>query len=177
MPITLREPRADDAQALYDLLARNRTYFGTGEPLRTEAYYTPGRQRTIIEEAGTTRAAGTSEMFLIESDGLLVGRANLNAIIRGAFQSASVSYVVDRAHTGRGIATQALQLLINEAFSRVNLHRLQAEVLPANHASKRVLARCGFAHYGTAPDYLCIQGTWQTHDLLQLINHGYDANT
>lgn len=43
MPITLREPRADDAQALYDLLARNRTYFGTGEPLRTEPRSTSRR--------------------------------------------------------------------------------------------------------------------------------------
>lgn len=25
-------------------------------------------------------------------------------------------------------------------------------------------------HYGTAPDYLCIQAQWQAHHLFQLIN-------
>ena len=83
--------------------------------------------------------------------GQLVGRINLNSLIRGAFQSASVGYLLDQHMTGRGIATAALRQVIDIAFSALNLHRLQAETLTDNPASQAVLRRCGFVHYGRAP--------------------------
>lgn len=169
--VRLAEP-ADDAQ-LADLLSRNRDYFRSGEPKRRDAYYTLDAQRRIIEQAVEPRRAGRALMFVIEEDGELAGRINLNSLIRGAFQSASVGYLVDQHMTGRGIATAALRLVIDIAFGELNLHRLQAETLTDNPASQRVLRRCGFVHAGRAPEYLKIDGRWQTNDLLQLINPDY----
>lgn len=170
MTITIRAAIEQDASSLSELLLRNRSYFGTGEPILPDSYYTVAHQAQGIERDRANRAADKGAMFLIEADGVLVGRANLSSIIRGAFQSASVAYLVDDAHTGRGVATAALRQLVGYAFDDLGLHRLQAEVLPDNAASKGVLAHLGFVHYGTAPDYLRIQGQWQTHDLFQLIN-------
>ena len=167
---SLRPPTPADALALADLLARNREHFRTGEPLRPDAYYTAAHQEQIIRDAAEAWDADTARMYLVEHDGVLVGRANLSSIIRGAFQSASVGYVVDAAHTGHGIATTALRSLVAIAFDELGLHRLQGETLVDNHASQAVLRRCGFRHYGTAPDYLLIGGRWQTHELYQLTN-------
>jgi len=97
-------------------------------------------------------------MYLIFPGNKLVSRAYLNSVIRGAFQSTSVAYAVDRRFTRRGIATASLRELIHIAFTEQNLHRLQGEVLTDNVASHRVLENCGFSHYGTAPDYLRIDG-------------------
>lgn len=168
--VTIRPADEPDARALCELLVRNRDYFSTGEPVLPDSYYTPAYQAQVIERDHASRAAGTGAMFLIETEGVLVGRLNLSSVIRGAFQSASVAYLVDQGHTGRGIATSALGQLVTYAFDDLGLHRLQAEVLPSNTASKRVLAHLDFVHYGTAPEYLLIQGQWQTHDLFQLIN-------
>lgn len=170
MTIALRTPTPADADALADLLTRNRVYFQTGEPLRPDEFYTPDHQAQVIRDAKNARQAGASVLYLIEDDGAVVGRANLNSIIRGAFQSASVGYAVDQAHPGRGVATAALRELIRIAFTELGLHRLQGETLVDNTASQRVLTNCGFVHYGTAPDYLRIHGKSQTHDLFQLIN-------
>lgn len=101
MTIALRTPTPADADALADLLTRNRVYFQTGEPLRPDEFYTPDHQAQVIRDAENARQAGASVLYLIEDDGAVVGRANLNSIIRGAFQSASVGYAVDQAHTGR----------------------------------------------------------------------------
>ena len=95
-------------------------------------------------------------MFLIEHNDLVIGRASLNSVIRGAFQSASVGYVVDESHTGRNITTHALKYIINVAFSELHLHRLHGETLTDNYTSQRVLQHCGFIRYGTAPEYLRI---------------------
>lgn len=173
--VSLRVPSARDAGALSDLLARNRHYFRTGEPDRPDEYYTSSFQARLISEAEAARAAGEAALFLIEEGGQVVGRANLSSIIRGAFQSASVAYLVDEAHTGRGVATAALRELVRVAFGELNLHRLQGEALVDNAASQHVLRRCGFAHYGTAPDYLRLAGRWQTNELYQLINPDWTA--
>jgi ribosomal-protein-alanine N-acetyltransferase len=100
---------------------------------------------------------------------------NLGGIVRGAFQSAGVGYALDQALTGRGIATVALRMLIRYAFEELNLHRLQGETQVSNVPSHRVLDRCGFAHYGRAPDYARINGVWQTIDFCQLINQRHAA--
>lgn len=169
----LRPPVPADAGAMAALVTSNREHFRTGEPLRPDAYYSEDGQRRVIDDALSAARAGTAAMFVVEVDGRLVGRVNLNSIIRGAFQSASVGYVIDRRVTGRGVATAALVHLIDIAFGELVLHRLQAETLVTNAASRRVLERCGFVWYGRAPTYLRIDGRWQTQDLFQLINGDY----
>lgn len=173
MAVTIRPAQEFDAEELSALLVRNREYFSTGEPDLPEEYYLPAFQARAILQDQANRVAGLGAMFLIESDGALVGRINLNSIIRGVLQSANVGYLVDQAHTGRGIATAALRHLVDYAFTELRLHRLQASVLPDNAGSHRVLKNVGFRHFGTAPDYLFIQGKWRTHDLYQLINAAY----
>jgi len=51
------------------------------------------------------------------------------------------------------------------------LHRVEAGTLLHNTASQRVLERCGFEYYGTAPRYLFIRGAWRDHRLYQRILH------
>ena len=173
MPVTIRPAQETDAEELSALVIRNRAYFSTGEPAMPDEYYRPAFQAQAIYQDQVNRAAGTGAMFLIESDGVLVGRINLNSIIRGVLQSGNVGYLVDEAHTGRGIATAALRHLVDYAFTELRLHRLQASVLPDNAGSHQVLKNVGFRQFGTAPDYLFIQGKWRTHDLYQLINAAY----
>jgi len=152
-----------------DLLSRNRDFFRTGEPIRPDAYYTPAAQLRVIEQATESRRAGTALTFVIEDDGQLIGRINLNSLIRGAFQSASVGYLMDQHMTDRGIATAALRQVIDIAFSELNLHRLQAETLTDNPASQAVLRRCGFVHYGRGPGVL--EGRWTLADQRPLPAH------
>jgi ribosomal-protein-alanine N-acetyltransferase len=52
------------------------------------------------------------------------------------------------------------------AFQALGLHRLQAAVMPKNHASLRVLSRNGFREEGTALRYLQIAGIWEDHKIL-----------
>ena len=56
----------------------------------------------------------------------------------------AVGYWIDREHWGRGIATRALGLLLEE----VAIRPLHARVARTNVASVRVLERCGFVVTG-----------------------------
>jgi ribosomal-protein-alanine N-acetyltransferase len=168
----------DDAAALADVLRANREFMTPWEPVRTEEYFTVAGQRAEIEGALGRYEAGTGLPHVIldrEEDGAgeVVGRITLNGIVRGPFQSCSVGYWVGAAHNGRGVATAAVAGIKRVAFQELGLHRIQAETLPHNTGSQRVLARNGFVRIGMAPAYLHIAGRWQDHILFQALNEAY----
>jgi ribosomal-protein-alanine N-acetyltransferase len=98
----------DDAAALSRLEVENREYLLSGGPIRSEAYVSVAGQAGLIDRLLADHAAGRCEPRVIEDHGVVVGRINLNAIVRGAFQSASVGYWVGAAAAGRGVASAAL---------------------------------------------------------------------
>jgi ribosomal-protein-alanine N-acetyltransferase len=161
----------DDVPALTELLARNRDFLEPWEPTRAEEFFTEEIQAVIVEEALEAYDAGTMvPLAILDTDGALAGRLNLNGIVRGAFQSTAMGYWVSQDRNGQGLATRAVQEAVGLAFGELGLHRVQAETLLHNEPSQRVLARAGFTHYGLAPKYLKIAGRWQDCLLFQRIN-------
>ena len=164
----LRPTSPDDASALAALAVAQREHLVPWEPTRPESWFTAEGQREVLEQADADRAAGRSHAFVI-TDGscTLFGRLNLARVVRGAGQFCSLGYWVAREATGRGVATAAVGQALQIAFGELGLHRVQAEILPHNHASRRVLEHHGFQRYGLAPQYLRIAGRWQDHELWQ----------
>jgi [ribosomal protein S5]-alanine N-acetyltransferase len=167
MSVTVRPVTVDDAAPLARLLRANREFLAPWDPIREEAYFTEDGQAELIRSAVDSPA---SEPHVIELDGRVVGRVNLNNVVRGPFQSTSLGYWVSQDANGRGVATAAVGQIVRIAFGRLGLHRVEAGTLLHNAASQRVLERNGFARFGVAPKYLSIAGRWQDHALFQRIN-------
>ncbi len=168
--VTTRLIAAGDAATLTDLIVRNRDFLAPWEPLHPAEYYTLDGQRRVIDEALMRYRQETMAPHVILEDGAVVGRVNLNNIVRGAFQSGSLGYWVSASQTGRGVATAAVREMVAVAFDALGLHRIEAGTLRHNVASQRVLERNRFVRFGTAPAYLKIDGRWQDHVMFQLIN-------
>ncbi len=60
----------------------------------------------------------------------------------------TIGYFLTESHWGKGIATEALKILLNFLFMDVNVNRIQAEVMPLNENSKKVLLKNGFIKEG-----------------------------
>jgi len=65
--------------------------------------------------------------------------------------------------------SEGLALLLDFAFQRLRLHRLEAACLPGNVASRGLSPRTGFREEGYAEKYLCIDGKWQDHVLFAIL--------
>ncbi len=157
-----------DASVLADIVARNRDFLAPWEPTRQETYYTVSGQVDVITEALQRYEGGTQvPRVILDEVGVVVGRINLNNIVRGVFQSASVGYWLAEEAGGRGLATAAVAEMVAVGFQEEHLHRLEAGTVPENVRSQAVLRRNGFEQYGYAPRYLSIAGRWQDHLLFQ----------
>ena len=55
------------------------------------------------------------------------------------------------AYWGKGIATEACQVMVNDAFQRLQLEKIHAFVEPDNNASTKVLEKVGFQFDKKAP--------------------------
>ena len=162
----------EDAPVLAGLLRANRDFLAPWEPARSENYFTVAGQRAVALGALARYEQGlTVPRVILDEAGQVAGRVNLNDIVRGAFQSASVGYWLSAAANGRGLATAAVRDMIRAAFGELRLHRVEAGTLLNNFRSQRVLERCGFVRFGVAPSYLNIAGKWQDHALYQLLNN------
>ena len=159
-----------DATEVAALLTANRDFLGPFEPVRSASYFTADGQLTGIEDVLDRHAQGTVLPHVILDSGRIAGRITLNGIVRGPFLSCSVGYWVAESANGRGLATAALQEMVGIAFTRLGLHRVQAETLLDNIGSQRVLERNGFERIGMAPAYLRIAGRWQDMILFQVLN-------
>ncbi|AYL35397.1 GNAT family N-acetyltransferase [Streptomyces fungicidicus] len=84
------------------------------------------------------------------ADGDVVGHAS----VYGEPGEREVTYWVDRAYWGKGIATAALRGLLAEVSDRP----LYARVAADNTGSRRVLERCGFEVSAHATGYAAARG-------------------
>jgi ribosomal-protein-alanine N-acetyltransferase len=97
-------------------------------------------------------------------DGVLVGWFNVSDIVRGALQGANLSYGGVAAHRGQGFMSEALRLVLHEAFVTLDLHRLEANIQPGNAGSLALVRRAGFQLEGFSPGYLKLDGDWRDHE-------------
>jgi RimJ/RimL family protein N-acetyltransferase len=72
--------------------------------------------------------------------------------------SAEIGYSVVSAFRGRGVASEAVRMLVNEGFRRANLGCIRAYCVPENRSSRAVLRHNAFEEDGTLPHGATVQG-------------------
>jgi ribosomal-protein-alanine N-acetyltransferase len=104
-----------------------------------------------------------------EGGGSIVGVVNCNQIFLKGFQSAYLGYYGMSHAVRQGFMTEALRLAIRYAFDEVGLHRLEANIQPANHPSIALVQRLNFRREGFSPRYLRIGNVWCDHERWALL--------
>lgn len=123
---------------------------------------TPAAYRAYLRRI---RKADSAGYFLcLRGCDELVGVVNISEIVRGAFRSGYLGYYVFAPHQRQGLMTEGLSLVLEDAFRRRGLHRLEANVQPGNEASIRLASRLGFRREGFSPRYLKIGSRWRDHE-------------
>ena len=99
----------------------------------------------------------------------LVGVIELRDIFLGDFKNAYVCYYAFSTQSGNGFIKAAMLAVIDIAFSKLKLHRLEANIQPQNSASIQLIRACGFTQEGYSPKFLRMNGVWCDHQRWALI--------
>ncbi|MGH3375287.1 MAG: GNAT family N-acetyltransferase [Actinoallomurus sp.] len=124
-------------------------------------------------QAYLTRYSGPDEessLVCVRDTGAIAGLVNINSIIRGRFQGGSLAYAAFAPSAGQGYLSEGLGLVLRHAFEHLRLHRLEAQIQPENHASLKLVRRCGFRYEGCSPELLFIRGAWRDHERWAITN-------
>ncbi len=144
MNIYLSVLHEQDDKALFEFECRNRSYFEEFVPSRGEEYYQYSLFQLKHQELLQEQKKRVSIFFLIkeEETGMIVGRLNV-VDIDTKNQSGELGYRVGQEFTGKGIASKALHLLLQDA-DQYELREIHAKTTSGNSASQRILEKCGF---------------------------------
>ncbi len=81
----------------------------------------------------------------------LIGTCGFNSWNRKSF-AAGIGYELSQAYWGQGIASEAVSLMLQAGFNGQlpfgTVHRIQADVVPGNTASEKLLTKLGFKQEG-----------------------------
>jgi [ribosomal protein S5]-alanine N-acetyltransferase len=156
--VVVRPPSRDDEREFIARMRASRTLHAPwiSMPRTAEAY-----ARYLERSRRETNAFYLAHRL---EDDAIVGFLNISEIVRGKLQSAFLGYGAVAEFTGRGYLTEAMQLVLREAFGRLGLHRLEANIQPGNTASIALAQRCGFEREGFSARYLKVGGRWRDHE-------------
>ncbi|WP_433624676.1 GNAT family N-acetyltransferase [Halomicrococcus sp. NG-SE-24] len=91
-------------------------------------------------------------LFLVCRDEDAVGTVLLSGLDPQASR-AEIGYIIHPEFHGEGYATEAADLCLEHAFDDRGLHKVWAQVVEGNEASKRVLEKLGFQQEGTLREH------------------------
>ena len=124
----------------------------------------PRTARAFEKSLERCKSPNQAGYWVLAKGGELAGVINISEIVRGSFHSGYLGYYAFVPHCNQGYMTSGLREVMRNAFRKLGLHRLEANIQPGNEASRRLVQRLGFRREGFSPRYLKIAGRWRDHE-------------
>jgi len=114
-----------------------------------------------VEEVVKKYYIGKEGVFAIEleSEQKCIGCIDLRLYIE--HNKASFGYVLNREYWNKGYMTEALNIILDFSFSKLELNRVEATHYIGNESSGRVMQKCGMKYEGTGIQELKVKDIYQ----------------
>lgn len=142
--VAIRPLVAQDAPQLFNLVHGNRAQLDSAKFWWVHETQNVADSQRFIERAQATEAGNGAPTRGICIDEELAGITSLHPI-DWENRRALMGYWLDRRHSGRGHATEAVRMLIDETFSTLDVEELRISAWMTNQASLSIARRLGFS--------------------------------
>ena len=161
--LTLRQLKVSEYQTMFDLVDKNREQLRRWLPWVDYVTEAENYKSTIQAWIDSNDASQSMTLGVYLND-QLVGMCGFNTIDllnrRGA-----IGYWLAEEYNGQGIMTRAVRGLVDYAFKKLELHRVEISAGVENHQSRKIAERLGFEEEARLKEYEFLYDHY--HDLVQ----------
>ena len=173
--VSLIPVRLADAAALTGLVADNIGHLKNFLPKVVGLNTLLAADQYLESVVGSGVEDGLLEWHIFAND-RLCGALRLNHIERDNHK-ASIGYYLDANHQGRGLATSSVRTVLQFAFERLGLNRIELKCASDNLASQRVAERLGFKWEGLLRQAELVDGVYLDHFVYGLLRADFDVRS
>ena len=110
--------------------------------------------------------------IVLKSSGKMIGTCGFSAVYP-EHRSAEVGYVLNPAFRGQGIGGEALSAVLDFAFHRMALNRVEAKCVDENLSSERVMQKVGMQFEGVARSAMLVKGQYRNIKIYSMLREEY----
>lgn len=161
------------AEQAADYYSRNREFLKEWISIRSNDFYTAEFQKDkLIKDKKDIENKKFLRLWIFKkSDNeRIIGTIAFNDIMWNASLSCHLGYRLDKDEINKGYITEAVKKGIDIIFDEYKLHRIVAEIMPKNKASLKVAEKLNFVNEGISHKSMKINGIWEDHVRMVLIN-------
>lgn len=155
--VSIREPQLEDESAFLEAMQRS-------IKLHSSWVKVPTTSQEFHEYIKRYLQSNQKSYLVFDMENQIVGVFNINEIVHGLFQSAYLGFYATTGYEGKGYMSAGLKLVLNEIFTKLSLHRIEANIQPQNVNSINLVKANGFRKEGYSPRYLKINDVWCDHE-------------
>jgi RimJ/RimL family protein N-acetyltransferase len=145
--IILRPYTLEDAPSLSQIANNRNIWLGV-----KDSFPHPYTEENALDFFNMLENYKGHHVFAIIYKGKLAGSVGLHSQEDIYKHSVELGYFIAEPFWGKGIATVAVDRMLQYGFENLHLHRIFASVFERNVASMRVLEKCGFQKEGIKKD-------------------------
>ena len=166
--VVIRPPSSSDCAEFVSAVRRSRALHGQWIMPKAK---TPTEFVAYLKRFSEDRHYG----FLVihRDSGGIAGVININDVVRGNFQSASLGYYAFTPYAGQGLMREGMLLVLRQAFGKLKLHRLEANIQSNNKASIALVKKFGFVREGFSKRFVKVRGRWKDHERWAIISENF----
>ena len=110
-------------------------------------------------DQSTSEPSSLSWVILSKDAAKFIGEIGMG-LAPSRYRKAEIHYSLLPVFWGQGLATEAVQCIVDHGFNRLGLHRIEAGVAVDNLASIKLLERIGFIREGRKRQILPLKDGW-----------------
>jgi [ribosomal protein S5]-alanine N-acetyltransferase len=157
-PLVLRDFEAGDAHGIHAVVGDDRVTYWLSFESRSRDEAQSMLDGILERQLDTPRSEYYLAITESASPGVIIGFVRLGLM---GIKAADLGYALRPEWQHRGHARAAVSRMIEFAFDDLGLHRITANIGPANTSSMRLVESLGFQREGTIRDHVHTNGAWR----------------
>ena len=165
--LMLKEITEQDARVLFDLRSNDKVmqYIDRPRPNTLQDAIDLIQKMRDMKDKGEGITWG---IYLKNEPEIKIGNIGLFRIIHAHYR-AEIGYLLDPQYHRQGIMLEAMQAIIDYGFHQLQLHSIEANINPANNASRQLLLKAGFVKEAYFREHYYFDGQFIDSEIYSLL--------